>query len=85
MLEGRVVDSNMDCFSSNFFVVLVNYLEVGGDGLGLVVGNAVFVNWTKAMTIVFFYSIFQTSVGLSGIRKVTIFFYTGPFVYYVLF
>ena len=57
MFQGRCVDSNMNGFSSfsdNLFAILVYYLEVGDVGSGLVVGNAVFVNYTGDMTIVFF-------------------------------
>ena len=75
-VEGRVVDSNMNSFSSfsgNLLAILVYYLEVGDVGFGVVVGNAVFVNCTGYMTTVFFYSIFQTSAEFSYIRKVVIF------------
>ena len=57
MVEGTCIDSNMDSFSSfsgTLFAVLVYYLKVGNVGFGVVVGNAVFVNCTGDMTIVFF-------------------------------
>ena len=57
MAEGRVVDSNMlslSSFSGNLFAVLVYFPEAEDFGFGLVVGNAVFVNCTGAMTFVFF-------------------------------
>ena len=41
MVEGRVVDSNMDglsSFSGNLFAVLDYYLELGHAGLGVVAG-----------------------------------------------
>ena len=50
----------------------------------MVVGNAVFINCTGDMAIVFFYSIFQTSAGFFYVRKVAIFFWAGPFVDYVV-
>ena len=71
MVEGRVVDSSMDgisSFSGNLFDVLVYYLEVGDVRSGMAVGNAVFVNYTGGMTIVFFYSIFQTFAGFSYVE-----------------
>ena len=70
MVQNRNVDSNMDGFSANFCAVLAYCLEVGDVGLGVVVGNAVYVN---CMTFVF-YSIFQTSTGFSCVRKVTVFY-----------
>ena len=73
-VKGSVVDSNMDDFSGNMFAVLVYYHEVGDIGLGVVAGNAVFVKCTGSMTIVFFYSIFQASAGISYVRKVTFLF-----------
>ena len=42
MVDGRVVDSNMDgscSFSSNLYAVLVYYQEVADVSLGIVVGN----------------------------------------------
>ena len=78
-VEGRVVDSNMIgfcSFSGNLFAVLVYYLEVGDFGSGVVTGNAVYVNCTGGMTIVFLYSIFQIYARFSCVRKVTIFFQT---------
>ena len=50
---------------------------------GVVVGNAVFVNCTHDMTIVFIYSILQTYTGFSYVRKVAIFFWAGPIVDHV--
>ena len=50
MVEGRFVD----CLSGNLFAVYVCYLKVEDVGLGMVVGNAVYVNCTGNMTIVFF-------------------------------
>ena len=58
---------------------------MGDVGSGMVVGHTVLVNCTSDMTVVFFNSIFQTSGGLSYVGKDTIFFWTGPFVDYVLF
>ena len=60
----------MACLASlaNCFTVLVYYPEVGDVGSGAV-GNAVHVNCTSDITIVFFYSIFQTSAGISYIRN----------------
>ena len=72
-----VVDSNMNCFSNytgNLLAVLVYYLEVRDVGYGVIAGNDMFVNCTDDMTIVFFYSIFQTSAGFSYVRKIVIFF-----------
>ena len=86
MVEKRVVDSNMDGFSrfsSNFLLSWI--LKWGDVGLKVFVQNAVFVNCTGDMTIVFFYSIFQTSAGFSCVRKVAIFFWIGPFVDYICF
>ena len=77
MIEGKVVDSNLDgfcIFSGTLFAVLVYYLEVEDTGSGVVVGNAVFVNCTGDMNIVFCYSIFQTSGGFPYLKKITIFF-----------
>ena len=76
MAEGRIVDSNMNGFSSlsaNSFAVLVYYLELGDVGLDMVDGKAVFVNWPGDMTNVFFYSILQPSAGCSYVGKVAIF------------
>ena len=86
MAECRAVDSNMNIFFSffgNLFTILVCYLEVGDVGSGMFVGNTVFVNYTGDMIIVFFYSIFQNSSGISYVGKVTIFFWTGPFLHCV--
>ena len=85
VVEGRVVDSNMNGFSSKLFADLVYYLEVGYVHSGMVIENAVFVNCTGNMIIVFFYPIFQTSTGFSCAQKVVIFFWAGPFVDYSLF
>ena len=57
--------NSFSSFSGKLFAILVCYLEVEDVGSGLVVGNTVLVNCTGDMTIVFFYSIFQTSAGLS--------------------
>ena len=65
----------LSSFSGNFFAVLVYYFKVGDVGFGVVVGNAVFINCTDDLTIVFFYSIFQTSAGFSYVRKIAIFTY----------
>ena len=73
MVQCSAVDSNVNGFSSfsgTLFAVLVYYLEVEDVGSGEFVGNVMFVNCTKDMTIVFFYSIFQTSAGFSYARKV---------------
>ena len=80
MVEGRVVDSNMNGFSSNLFAILVYYLEVGDVGWVVVVGNSVFVNCSSDMAIVFFYSIFQPSARFSHVRKVAVSFLAGPFL-----
>ena len=53
---------------------------MGDVGLGVVVGNGVFVNCTGDRTNVFFCSIFQTSAGICYIRKVAILFLAGLFV-----
>ena len=47
---------------------------MGDVGLGVVVGNAVYVSCNGHMTIVFFYSIFQTSAGFTCVRKVAVLF-----------
>ena len=49
-------------------------------GLGMDVGNTVLADSIGDMTIMFFYSIFQTSVGFSYVGKVEISFWEGPFV-----
>ena len=59
MVEGMIVNSNMNGFSDILFVVLVYYPEVGDVGSRVVVGNAVFVSCTGDMTIVFFYTLFS--------------------------
>ena len=61
------------------FPILDDYLEVGDVGSGMLVGN------TGNMTIVYLYSIFQTSAGLSYVRKIAIFFCAVPFIEYVYF
>ena len=79
VVEGRVVDSDMNSFSTlssfsgNLFAILVYYLQVRDVSCGMVVGNTVLVNCTVDMTVVFFYSIFQTSAGLSYVGKFAIF------------
>ena len=78
MAEDRVTDFNMDGFSSftgSVFASLIYYLEVGYFGIGVVILNVVFVNCTGDMSIMFLYSIFQTSAGISCVRKVAIFFW----------
>ena len=75
----------MNGFCANLFAILVYYLEAEGVGLRVIVGNAMFVNYTGDMTIVFFYTIFNTSAGFTYVRMVAIFFWVGPFVDYVLF
>ena len=88
IIEGMVVNSNTNDFSSfpgTLFTVLIYYHEVEDVASGLVVGNATFLNCAGYITIVFFYSIFQTSAGFSYVRKVANFFWAGPFVDYVLF
>ena len=87
-VEGRGVNSNVDCFSSfsgNVFAVLVYYLEVEDVGSGMVVGNAGFVNCTDDITTVSFYSILQTSAGFSYVKKASVIIYAGLLVDYVLF
>ena len=69
MVEGKVVDSNMDGLSGSLFAILVYYPEVEDLGLEVVVGNAVYVNCTGDMTTVFLYSIFQTAAGFFYVRK----------------
>ena len=39
MVEGRIVDSNMNGFSGSSFPLLIYYLEVGDVSSGVVVGN----------------------------------------------
>ena len=58
MAKGRVDNSNMDDlshFSGSFLAVLVYYFGMGDIGLGLIVGNAVYVNFNANITIVVFY------------------------------
>ena len=72
MVRGRIFACNINGFSSfpgNVFAVLVYYLEVGDVDTGMVVENAGFVNCTVDMIFVFFYYIFQTSVGFSYATK----------------
>ena len=80
LVEGRVFDFNITGISCNLFAPLVYYIEMGNVSSWVVVGNAVFVNCTGDMAVMFFYSIFQTSAGFCCIRKVAIFFWGGPFV-----
>ena len=72
-------------FCGNLFAVLVYYLDVGEVGSWVVVGNDDYFKCTGEMTTVFLYCIYQTSAGLSYVRKVANFFWTGPFVYYDFF
>ena len=68
-VEGMVVDSNMNGFSSfsgNLFTILVYYLEVGDIDSGMGAGHTVLVSCTGDLNVVFFNSIFQTSAGLSS-------------------
>ena len=85
VVESMFVYSKMDGFSGYLFALLVYYLEVGDICLVMLVGNAMYVNCTGDMTIMFFNSIFQTPAGSSYVRKVAISFWTGPVVYYVWF
>ena len=39
IVEDRVIDSNMDGFPGNFFVVLFCYLKVGDVGSEVIAGN----------------------------------------------
>ena len=64
----------MNGFSGNLFDVRVYNLEVGDVSFRVVFRNAVLLNCTCEMTIVFFYYSFQTSPGFSYVRKVAIFF-----------
>ena len=82
VVKGRIVDSDMNgfsTFSGNFCTILGCYLEVGDVCSGMVVGNTVLVNCSGDMTVLFFYSIFKTSVVLPYVGKVAIFFSTKPF------
>ena len=45
-------------FTGNLFSLLVYSLEMGDVGSLVIVGNAVYVNLTGDMSMVFFYSIF---------------------------
>ena len=57
IVEDRLVDSNLDgipSFSSNVFDVLVHYLKMEDVGLGVVAGNATFINCTSDMTFISF-------------------------------
>ena len=88
MVVGRVVDSNINSFSSfsgNLFALFIYYLGVEDVGLGVVVAKAAFVNCSGDMTIVFYSSIFQTYTGFFYVRKVAFSFWAGPLVDYVLF
>ena len=56
-LRAELLILNMNdfsSFSSNLFVILVYYLEVGDVGCGIVAENIVLVNLTGDMTVVFF-------------------------------
>ena len=60
MVEGRIVNSNIDGFSSfpgNLFAVLIYYFEIGDICFGIIVGYTVLVNCTGDVTAVFFDSI----------------------------
>ena len=88
IVEGRVVNSNMNGFSSfpgNLFAVLVYYFEVRDVGFGMIVGHTVLVNSTADVTVVLFDSILQSSAGLTYIRMVKIFFGSEQFLNNVLF
>ena len=67
-------------FPGNLVAILVYYLEVGDVGFGMLIGHTVLMNCTGYVTAVFTVSILQTSAGLSFVGKVTISFWTGPFV-----
>ena len=71
-------------FSADLFAILVYCLEMGDVGSRMVVANTVLANYTDDVTTAFFYSIFQTSAGITYVGKVTIFFWAGPFVDKVL-
>ena len=48
-IEGRIVNSDMDGFSSfpgNLSAVLIYYFEMGDAGFGMIVGYTVLVNCT---------------------------------------
>ena len=82
-LRLKVVGSYMNVFSrnsGNLCATLVYYLEVADVGSEMVVGHTLLVTCTGDVTVVFFNSIIQTSARLSYVGKVTIFFWTGPFV-----
>ena len=72
-------------FPGNLFAILMYYFEVGDVGFGMIVGHTLLVNSTGDVTVVFFDFLLQTSVGLTYVGKVTIFFWPGPFVNTVLF
>ena len=60
VVEGRIVNSNMDGFSSfygNLFAVLFYYFEMGDVGFGMIVGSTMLVNCIGDMIVVFFDSI----------------------------
>ena len=60
MVEGRIVNSNMNGFSSfpgNIFAGLIYYFESGVVGLGMIVGHTVLVNCTGDVTTMFLDSI----------------------------
>ena len=60
MVEGRIVNSDMNGFSSfpgNLYAVSIYYYEMGDVGFGLIVGYLVLINCTGNVTVVFFDSI----------------------------
>ena len=60
VVEGRIVNSDMDSFSSfpgNLFDVLIYYFEMGDVGFGMIVGYTVLVNCTGDVIAVSFDSI----------------------------
>ena len=75
-VESRVVDSNMNGFSSSLATCLVSQsIILKGEMLPKEwLLEILFVDFTGVMTIVFFYSIFQASTGFSYVGKVTVFF-----------
>ena len=60
MIEGRIVDSNMNgstSFPDNFFAILVYYFEVWDVGSLMIDGHTVLVNSTGDVAAVLFNSI----------------------------
>ena len=57
VVETRIVNSNMDDFSGNFFAIFIYYFEMGDVVPKMIVGYTVSVNCTGNMTAVFFDSI----------------------------